>query len=195
MFQEIKSRLDIRDVLEYYGTEFNSRGFAKCMFHEEKTASLSVKNNFFKCFGCGEGGSVIDFVMKFFNLPHLEAAKKLNDDFSLNLTKSAPEIRLKAAEKQRELNKIKEFKQWEKQTFRILADYFKMSGFWQEMIFVREYKYFNKYLPDLHNMSLAEYFLNLMILNTNDFNAQVEFYKNYGKECDKIAERWAEINA
>jgi hypothetical protein len=194
MFDEVKSRLDIRTVLEYYGAEFNSRGFAKCVLHNEKTASLSTKNNFFKCFGCGEGGSTIDFVMKMFNLTNVEAAKKLNDDFNLNLTKSAPEIRLKTAERQRELNRIKEFKQWEKQTFRVLSDYFKILRFWGEQIFIDNREYFNKYLPDVENIVFVETMLDSIILNTSDFNAQVEFYKNYGEECDKIAKRWAEIN-
>lgn len=40
--------------------------WAPCPFHEEKTASFHVvpENQFYKCFGCGVAGGVIDFVMR-----------------------------------------------------------------------------------------------------------------------------------
>lgn len=51
--REISGRLKLREVMEFYGIQFNGRGFAKCPFHTEKTASLSIKNEHYKCFGCG----------------------------------------------------------------------------------------------------------------------------------------------
>ena len=39
----------------------------------------------YHCFGCGQHGSVIDFVMNYFKLDFAEAQKKLNDDFFLRL--------------------------------------------------------------------------------------------------------------
>lgn len=43
--------------------EVNSRGFAKCLNHEEKTPSLYCKKNFAHCFGCHWHGDVIDIYM------------------------------------------------------------------------------------------------------------------------------------
>ena len=40
--QDIKSRISTKEVLQYYGVNINSRGFAKCPFHNEKTASMKV---------------------------------------------------------------------------------------------------------------------------------------------------------
>ncbi len=56
------------------------RGFACCPFHKEKTPSFNVneKKNLWYCFGCGEGGSVIDFVMKLNNYSFIEAIKYLS---------------------------------------------------------------------------------------------------------------------
>ena len=62
--KQITGALKLRDVMEFYGVQFNSRGFAKCPFHSEKTASLSIKNEHYKCFGCGAYGGIIDFVME-----------------------------------------------------------------------------------------------------------------------------------
>ena len=87
---EIKERLTAREVLEHYGIRVNRAGFAKCPFHSggaERTGSFKVYNGNrgWTCFGCGSSGSVIDFVMKYFNLSFRDAIKKLNNDFNLGL--------------------------------------------------------------------------------------------------------------
>ena len=53
------------------------RGMGICPFHEEKTPSFSIKNNKFKCFGCGEHGDVIDFYMKTQNCNFIQAVKNM----------------------------------------------------------------------------------------------------------------------
>lgn len=82
----ILAALEVKDVMEHYGVSFNSNGFAVCPFHSEKTASLSVKNNRFKCFGCGAGGNVIDFVMLYHDMAFKDAMIRLDNDFRLNIT-------------------------------------------------------------------------------------------------------------
>jgi DNA primase len=84
---EIKQRLNSRDVLTAYGIETNSKGFACCPFHNEKTASFKVYDGDrgYYCFGCGASGDVITFVQKLFNLTFLEALRKIDTDFGLNI--------------------------------------------------------------------------------------------------------------
>ncbi len=50
-----------------------------CPFHEEKTPSFNVRPSYgtFHCFGCGEGGDVIAFVMKIEHLGFVEAVERL----------------------------------------------------------------------------------------------------------------------
>ncbi len=91
--RQICDALRLRDVMEYYGVQFNSRGFAKCPFHKEKTASLSIKNEHYKCFGCGAYGSVIDFVMEYHGLVFRSALVKLNSDFNLGIIGRRPTYR------------------------------------------------------------------------------------------------------
>ena len=83
---QIKELVGLKDVMMFYGVEFNRAGFAVCPFHAEKTASLSIKNNrFYKCFGCGASGDVVGFVSSFFSISKLEAIIKINSDFNLGL--------------------------------------------------------------------------------------------------------------
>lgn len=84
--ERILSCLDLKKVMECYGVAFNRNGFAHCPFHNEKTASLSIKDNHYKCFGCGRYGNVIDFAMEYFSISFKDAMVKLDHDFNLGIT-------------------------------------------------------------------------------------------------------------
>jgi DNA primase len=66
--EEIKSRVDIVELAsEYLTLKKAGRNFiGLCPFHQEKTPSFTVNRDkqIFYCFGCGEGGNVITFLMK-----------------------------------------------------------------------------------------------------------------------------------
>ena len=85
--QSIKAAIHMEEYAARY-VDFK-RGAAKCPFHEEKTASFCVKGEFFKCFGCGAGGSVIRFVMSYENLDFVAAAKKLAERGGIKLVDAA----------------------------------------------------------------------------------------------------------
>lgn len=79
----------MQQVAEHYGFEPNRAGFIKCPFHQgDHTASLKLyqDDGGFHCFGCGAGGSVIDFVMRLFDLSFPQAVVRLSSDFNLGLT-------------------------------------------------------------------------------------------------------------
>jgi putative DNA primase/helicase len=65
---EVKRNADIVSIVERYvalrkeGNEY----LGLCPFHTEDTPSFKVnhKKQIYKCFGCGEGGDVVDFVVK-----------------------------------------------------------------------------------------------------------------------------------
>ncbi|MDQ2788689.1 MAG: DNA primase [Actinomycetota bacterium] len=59
-----------------------------CPFHDEKSPSFNVRpgHGTFHCFGCGEGGSVVDFMMKIEHLGFVEAVERLADRVGIQLT-------------------------------------------------------------------------------------------------------------
>lgn len=65
---------------------FERRGkeyFARCPFHSEKTGSFSVSQKdgawLYECFGCHEGGNVIQFVQKMDKISFKEAVQKVKE--------------------------------------------------------------------------------------------------------------------
>ena len=80
--EEIKARTDLSDLIAGYGIQVKRAGGsykACCPFHHEKTPSFHIQpeKGFYHCFGCGESGDAIKFVMKYEGLTFIEAAQKL----------------------------------------------------------------------------------------------------------------------
>jgi DNA primase len=61
-----------------------------CPFHSEKTPSFYVYDDHFHCFGCGEHGDAITFVMKTQGAAFMEAVESLAAEAGLEVPKSSP---------------------------------------------------------------------------------------------------------
>jgi DNA primase len=91
--EKIRSRADIaqvigeRIVLKRAGR--NLKGL--CPFHQEKTPSFMVhpEKQIFHCFGCGEGGDIFSFLMKYEGLEFMQAVERLADRYGVALSKTA----------------------------------------------------------------------------------------------------------
>jgi len=79
----VSDKQKLKKKLELFGKKFNNKGdlerakqrpitdyidfkggFARCIFHTEKTASMKLYNNHIYCFSCQRKGDVIDVVME-----------------------------------------------------------------------------------------------------------------------------------
>jgi DNA primase len=81
VIEEIRRRNDIVDLIaEYLPLKGSGGNFkALCPFHSEKTPSFTVtrQKQIFHCFGCGVGGNVFHFLMKYEQLSFPEAVASL----------------------------------------------------------------------------------------------------------------------
>ena len=101
--QEVLSRTNIVDVIGRY-VKLQHKGanwMACCPFHKEKTPSFAVNasKQFFKCFGCGEKGTAITFLMKYKGLTFPEAIKELADELGMEVPQDPFEKKRQAQSK------------------------------------------------------------------------------------------------
>lgn len=89
-YQELNSRLDIKQVAADYGLHVNRHGFANCPFHREKTASLKLYNDSFFCFGCEKGGDTIALVAGIRGISQSEAYDELNNRYAIGIVTQQP---------------------------------------------------------------------------------------------------------
>ena len=100
--EQIKNSLDIVDTISKYvvlkKTGRNYQGL--CPFHNEKTPSFVVTpdKQIFKCFGCGEGGDVLSFLMKINNQKVIEEQAS---NLGIELPKKSTKSNIFKAEKER----------------------------------------------------------------------------------------------
>lgn len=111
IIEEIKSRSDIVKVISDYikvqQSGINYKGL--CPFHGEKTPSfyINTSKQIYKCFGCGEGGDVINFIMKIENLEFMDAVKLLAKDCGIEINTNMDEqskIRMEKVKKIQDIN-------------------------------------------------------------------------------------------
>jgi len=85
----VKQAVDIVDVIGQAVPlrRAGNRHVGLCPFHQEKTPSFHVdaQNQLYYCFGCGSGGDVLSFVMKYRNLSFGEAIKDLAERYHIPL--------------------------------------------------------------------------------------------------------------
>lgn len=124
----IKATVDMQTVLGLYGYQAK-HGKMVCPFHADKNASLQIyKNNGrhsgWHCFGCGRGGSVIDFVMEHENCDFITAVKAVDNALGLHLLETANLFDMAARKHEQDLyDKIREsFDSYYDQASEILED-------------------------------------------------------------------------
>lgn len=93
IIDRIRESVNIVDLIGRYVT-LKKRGrnyLGLCPFHTEKTPSFSVnpEKQIFHCFGCGTGGNVFTFLMRYENLSFVDAVKRLADETGIKIPISA----------------------------------------------------------------------------------------------------------
>ncbi|MBT8147626.1 MAG: DNA primase [Gammaproteobacteria bacterium] len=86
---DLLNRVDIVDVVDkrvkLRKTGKNYSGL--CPFHQEKSPSFSVEpdKQFYYCFGCGDGGNAIGFLMHYDNLDFPQAVENLAAEYGIDV--------------------------------------------------------------------------------------------------------------
>jgi DNA primase len=135
VIEEIRNRTDIVGLISEYLTlkKAGKNFLGLCPFHQEKTPSFTVsrEKQIFYCFGCGEGGNAITFLMKINNLSFPDAIRQLAHKTGIFI----PERVLSRVEKEQAdiRTRIKELNQ-------------KVANYYSEMLFSPEGQGAREYL-------------------------------------------------
>jgi DNA primase len=89
VLEQIRQNNDVVEVIgSYFPLKRAGANFrALCPFHKEKTPSFNVNpsKQIWHCFGCGEGGNVFTFVMKYENVDFVTAVRRLAERAGIKL--------------------------------------------------------------------------------------------------------------
>ncbi|MBV9241176.1 MAG: DNA primase [Acidobacteria bacterium] len=110
VIDDLKVRADLVRLIQPYAPDLKKKGanwMACCPFHQEKTPSFSVNpaKGFYKCFGCGKGGTAFNFVMDMEGLNFPEAVKRVAEASGYILPEPVDDKQYAASKKKREEKK------------------------------------------------------------------------------------------
>jgi hypothetical protein len=81
----IKSQVNLIEYARRFGISCDSKGMAKCPWHQDKTPSLKISIHdgrwTWRCFACDIGGSIVDLLMRGEKISEKIAIKKLLDEY------------------------------------------------------------------------------------------------------------------
>ena len=107
--------LDLSSIVMAHGVELKRNGnkyAGLCPFHADETPSFFVyPDGHYKCFGCGEYGDAIDFVMKLSGCSFKEALVELG----ITSGPATPRLKRKIRQNKRDAELIRAFEEWERQ--------------------------------------------------------------------------------
>lgn len=180
IFQEVKARVTARQVAERYGLKVSRNGMACCPFHNDKHPSMKINQNYY-CFACGAKGDAVNYVAVQFGLSQFEAAKKINEDFSLGISigqsvvgkKQKPEVqeKEKVPTKEERIQFVqKKIDQWAKDAANVLLRYLRWMEFWKEF-YKPEYteeEWHPLFAEALQNESKISYLVDMLMFGTNE---------------------------
>lgn len=180
IFQEMKERVTARQVAERYGLKVSRNGMACCPFHNDKHPSMKIDRNYY-CFACGAKGDAVNYVAALFGLSQLEATKRINDDFSLDLPigtpgakrkrKSEVKKKEKASTKEERMQFVqKKIDKWTKDAADVLLRYLRWIEFWKKFYKPEsvEEEWHPLFAEALQNESKVSYLVDMLMFGTDE---------------------------
>ena len=127
-YEAVKAAVSVADAARLYGLDVDRHGKAHCIFHNDRHPSMWLYPGRYKCFACGETGTVIDLVARLLGLSTADAVRRLNADFGINLPldrQATAEERAEATRRRERREFVKDaearFNAWRNATLRMLT--------------------------------------------------------------------------
>lgn len=180
IFREVKERITARQVAERYGLKVSRNGMACCPFHNDKHPSMKIDQNYY-CFACGAKGDAVNYVAVLFGLSQFEAAKKINEDFSLGIPIEKQEVGRKRKPEVRKKEKVqtkeeriqfvqKKIDRWAKDAVNVLLRYLRWMEFWEKFYKPEstEEEWHPLFAEALQNKRKISYLVDMLMFGTDE---------------------------
>lgn len=191
IFKEIKEHVTARQAAERYGLKVGRNGMACCPFHDDRHPSMKIDRNYY-CFACGEKGDAVNYTAALFGLTPFEAAKKINEDFSLDLPIRSGEKRGKQKSETRKKVSIptkeeriqfirKKIGAWAEDAVNILQRYLRWMKFWKEFYKpeTMDEEWHPLFTEALQNESRIRYLADTLLYGTEE--EVLDFFRTEGR--------------
>jgi len=133
IINKISEQTDIVEVIsEYLPLKKAGKNYkALCPFHEERTPSfiVSPEKQLFHCFGCGVGGNVFTFLMKWEKISFPEAVRMLGEKLGIPISVEEEKGEVSKEEFYQINESVANFFQGELRKNKVAQDYLKRRGF------------------------------------------------------------------
>ena len=188
VFEEIKDRVSMPEVVKFYGFDVNRGGMMCCPFHDDRNPSMKIYEQNYYCFGCGESGDATGFVAKIYGLRQIDAAKKISYDFGLGLFDRDRAVPIKT-----EPSEYQKFRSWINSATIIVSAYFDKLNDWRE-----RYRPKNEndkpnalFVESLQQMSYVEYLRDTLKFGSKE--DQHDMYEHDKAVIEKIRQRLSKV--
>ena len=194
IFEQVKECVTARQAAEHYGIKVKKNGMACCPFHKDRHPSMKA-DKIYHCFACGVGGDAIDFTARLFGLSQYEAAKRLIEDFRLDIhiedkgkrRRIGNRAPLKTQKPKVVLIREK-LEQWLNDATDVLIRYLRWIQFWKEFYKPNpEEEWHELFTEALANERRINDYLDVLMFGTGE--EIIDFFKVKRREVERIEER------
>ena len=195
IFEQVKECVTARQAAEHYGIKVKNNGMACCPFHSDSHPSMKA-DKMYHCFGCGAGGDAIDFTARLFGLSQYEAAKRLVEDFRLDIhiedrgkRKRTPGNKVPMKTQKPKVVLIREkLEQWINYATDVLIRYLRWIQFWKEFYKPKpEEEWHELFTEALANERRINDYLDVLMFGSGE--EIIEFFKRKRREVEQIEKR------
>jgi len=154
--------------------EIGRGGMVRCPFHDDQNPSAKLYQDRLHCFTCARSRDAVNLIGDLYALKPVEAARKLSDDFNLNLFPGTPlsprerkQAQEAADERKRDRQIVNDFKQWRLDALSALATFLRECEQFSSSFQGNDYLYADHIFDEL--------------LNARTLDVQIAVYRAAGK--------------
>ena len=167
IYTQIKKAVSVKETAERYGLSVPRHGMARCPFHEDRSPSLKLNENYYYCFSCHATGDVIDFTSNLLQLCKYHAARQLAADFGIRVNDSEIEQKYTAVPEIPENPNLAVFRNNEILCMQALGSYEWLLEEWMEEYAPEEPGEFDpRYVHACHMLPPVKYLLDCLTVAT-----------------------------